>query len=247
MNKSDKKKSNKKSKYGEEIIDEQNIDIQSCNNEELIAKGFDRGMDFTTVKSKIIDFFNKNYEKMDMIDKDDEVTQSQIRILINKINYCIISLIQLRNGSRISEACVAFRLFMNNCEFEKKVIVKIAKSDSIKYKKDTKEKYKTKARYRKMMFPLTWINEQRINVIKDNQFTKKLLKCETLKKRTLDFLLKYFDCNTHSLRYAFINYMLYEEKRPMNDVAKFVGHVDMSMLVRYTQIKNTEKIFDMNL
>ncbi len=67
-----------------------------------------------------------------------------------------------------------------------------------------------------------------------------------LKQRVLDFLLTNFKCNTHSLRYAFINYMLYEKKVEMTLVAKFVGHVDVSMLVRYSQNKNADNIFDLD-
>ena len=50
------------------------------------------------------------------------------------------------------------------------------------------------------------------------------------KKRVLDYLLRYFECNTHSLRYACINYLIYEKNLPLNTVAKLVGHVGLNQL-----------------
>ena len=41
--------------------------------------------------------------------------------------------------------------------------------------------------------------------------------------------------------------MIYEEKRQSNDVAKFVGHVNVNQLVTYTQQKNCDKIFELDL
>ena len=56
-----------------------------------------------------------------------------------------------------------------------------------------------------------------------------------------------FSCNTHSLRYAFINHMIYVENRPLPDIAKFVGHKNINQLVTYTQQKNCNKIFDLDV
>jgi len=68
-----------------------------------------------------------------------------------------------------------------------------------------------------------------------------------LKRRTCDYLLRGFDCNTHSLRYACINYLLYDQKKEMAIVAKFVGHTGIAQLVRYTQLKESDKIFDLDI
>ena len=40
--------------------------------------------------------------------------------------------------------------------------------------------------------------------------------------------------------------MLYEKKIEMPLVAKFVGHSSVGQLVRYTQLKNTNKLFDLD-
>ena len=52
-------------------------------------------------------------------------------------------MIQLRNGSRVSEAIAAFREYLRSADDIDRVIVKIAKSDGIKYDKIKKEKTMT--------------------------------------------------------------------------------------------------------
>src|SRR5208282_1229521 len=179
--------------------------------------------------------------EINTMSEDEQNYISKRRKLMHRLIYLLIAMIQLRNGSRISEACEAFKLFINSNDFEKKVIVKIAKSKSIKYKKDTGEQYTTKARFRKMIFPEDWI---KMEFTDDIKFYLKNIEFDRLKKRVLDYLLLNFDCNTHSLRYSFINHMLYDLKKEMSLIAKFVGHVDTNQIVRYTQNKNVDKLFD---
>jgi integrase len=202
-----------------------------------IDTGFDRGLDYIDIKKRLVDDYKKKYDELD----NSVILMGNQKILCNQIIYLILSLIQLRNGSRSIEAVWAFRNFIKKRNFNDTILVKIAKSESFKYDRKTKEKYKTKIRHRKIVFPISWINfdtetidniEMKSSIISDNR----------LKKRTLDYLLKYHDCNTHSLRYCFINYMINEKKVPLNDVAKTVGHVDLSMLTRYTQAKNIDKV-----
>jgi integrase len=131
---------------------------------------------------------------------------------------------------------------MDGADIKTHIIVKISKSESTKVKKDG-AKIKTKARYRKMIFP-QWISEEDFIFLRDHHDTKKLRKSQSMMKRTLDYLRKYHNCNTHSLRYAMINYLLNEKKIGMYIVAKFVGHVNTNMLVRYTQNKNVDKLLN---
>lgn len=208
-----------------------------------IATGFDRGVDYEPMKERLIKFLTSYYSDYIKLTSNSNCFTSKLKILSNKIVYTIIAMIQLRNGSRISEACYAFATFINK-GINSLVTVKIAKSESIKYKNG--EKIMTKPRYRKMLYPEGWI--------KDNKYIFSILKkasknipLNRLKKRVLDYLLIYHQCNTHSLRYACINYLIYEKGRPLNDVAKFVGHIDLSMLTKYTQQKNCEKIFDLDM
>lgn len=216
------------------------------NEEPKIAQGFDRNIEYEPMKKKLIKEYKETYTKF----LDENVVRVKTERNIRKLIYLLISMIQLRNGSRISEACEAFNKFFNfdkNEPLDTKVHVKVAKSKSIKYKKETKEKYITKERYRKIAFPTNWIDilsvKNIFDTIKDIDLTKFITE-KRLKKRVLDYLSRNLNCNTHSLRYSFINYMLYDKKKEMSLVAKFVGHVDLAQLVRYTQNKNVDKLFD---
>lgn len=214
-----------------------------------INQGFDRGIDYIPIKNKFISKYKQLKEKYI---PEGVICYSNLK-LARKMIYLTIAMIQLRNGSRISEAVEAFKKFYEKDDFLTYQIVKIAKSESIKYKPDG-TKFITKARYRKMMFPYKWISPI-CKCDKDHDyyelyksfrvFSKRDSK--KLKKGVLDFLLNNFYCNTHSLRYAFINYCIYELKRPLPDIAKFVGHSDVTQLTRYTQLKNTDKIFELDI
>ena len=230
----------KKSDIGVSVI-ENNIDY-----EPKIATGFDRGVDYEPMKNRMIKLCSNYIKELKQVEANTPCFKRKIQIIKLKILYLTVAMIQLRNGSRISEACAAMRVFCSSQNFskDKRVIVKIAKSESIKYKDG--EKYVTKPRYRKLIFPSDWINNfSRVSKILIEIFDD--VPYDRLKKRVLDYLLMYLQCNTHSLRYACINYLIYEKERPLNDVAKFVGHVDLSMLTKYTQQKNCEKIFDLDM
>ncbi len=197
-----------------------------------ISQGFDRGIDYIDIKKKLISKYNEIQDTIIKLDTDSKDYDSKKRIWNNKLIYCIISLIQLKNGCRIIEACKAIKLFFKDNDFKSKVVVKIAKSAA----------GGKKARFRKIAFP-NWIEfeltDDLINYLS-------LIRTVNLKQRVLDFLLKEFKCNTHSLRYALINYMLYVKKIEMGLVAKFVGHVNVNQLVTYTSNKNADGIFDLD-
>lgn len=46
-----------------------------------------------------------------------------------------------------------------------------------------------------------------------------------------------FECNTHSLRYAFINHMINEHKMPLNTIAKIIGHANTNQLIIFSTIR----------
>jgi len=203
-----------------------------------VAVGFDRGIDYLVIKERLVKNIQMNYEKF---------LDSQKKITLSRLIYALIACIQLRNGSRISEAVKAFAIFIKK-GIDARVVVKISKSDGHYKDKKTGEMKQKKIRYREMMFPKNWFeNLDFWEMIKKKKYTKQLIESGRLKKRVLDYMAINFDCNTHSLRYAFINHMLYVEKRPPEDVAKFVGHIDTTMLTRYTQLKNCNKIFDLDI
>lgn len=210
-----------------------------------IEQGFDRGVDFSKMKDKLITAYKDSIENLQSLDENERYYQSKKRKIVNKMIYILVALVQLMNGSRISEACDGLRQFLENDDYDSKIITKIAKSESTKYKKDG-EKYVTKARYRNLIFPKKWIEIP--DDIKDDlndHFGN--IKSDVLKKRVLDYLLKNHECNTHSLRYACINHLLYHKKIEPSLVSKHVGHSSMAQLVRYTQKKEVEKLFDLDL
>ena len=155
-------------------------------------------------------------------------------------------MISLRNGSRISESVEGMRRLMVASDIKKKVTVKVAKSKSKKYNKETGDIYYTKIRYRNIIFPYTWVEiSDNKNDIKNYL---KLISTDRLKKRVLDFLrLKFEGCNTHSLRYACINYLIHTKEKPINEVCKFVAHSNTNQIVRYTQQHNADKIFELEI
>lgn len=211
-------------------------------DEPKIATGFDRGIDFEPMKATLKTTLEKHFCDLNAAKKAG--ITGKIKINKHKILYCVIAMIQLINGSRISEACNAIASFFKSGNYDNLVVVKIAKSEAIKYKDG--EKIKTKPRFRKMKYPKEWIpNNDDVKHVLVEIFP--LVPFDRLKKRVLDYLLIYHKCNTHSLRYAFINHLIYDKGRPLNDVAKFVGHIDLSMLTKYTQQKNCEKIFELDL
>ena len=83
-----------------------------------INTGFDRGIDYGTIKEKLIIAMNKLYEMY----KEEEK-----KLTVNRLVYNTIALIQLKNGSRISEAVKAFVIFINK-GIGDKIIVRISKT-----------------------------------------------------------------------------------------------------------------------
>lgn len=212
-------------------------------SEEVIAKGFDREMSFDQMKDQLSTIYNKELDTLaDKIGKN-----KNVKISLHRLIYIVIACIQLRNGSRISEAIEALQKFLLK-GIKSKVIVKIAKSESIKYKKDTKEQYTTKRRNREILFPTSWIGEKCIDYMKEYQeISQKCLDNPQLKISVCNFLQRNFNCNTHSLRYAFINYMISVEKIDLPVLAKFIGHSNIMQLVTYTQNLRVNKIFEMEI
>lgn len=212
----------------------------SEESEDKLATGFDRGVNYSDMKTKFINDYEKINTDISLL-KEGKNYDSEKKRLFNKSIYVLISMIQLRNGSRISEACNAFSIFLAKGTAEK-VIVKLAKSKTKKKDRVTGKEYYTKTRFRKILFPTNWIELKHVDELKEY-----LSDIKNLKIRIIGYLQRNFECNSHSLRYAFINHMLYHEKKEMAVVAKFVGHSDLNQLVRYTQNKETEKLFDVDI
>jgi hypothetical protein len=207
-----------------------------------IAKGFDRDIDYLTIKDKLIACYNSQCIGIDNLDKEHHRYNLKKNNMIRKLMYILISLIQLRSGSRIIEAIKGLKLFLKQDDLTIDVIVKLAKSETKKY--NGNKSFFTKARYRNMKFPIKWIELKYRNEIKECSKSIQNLK---IRKGVLDYLLRNHKCNTHSLRYAYINYMLYTKKVEIGLVCKIVGHTNPNQIVRYTQNKNAKSVFDQDI
>ena len=209
------------------------------NTAGALSMGFDKGIDYEPMKEKLISTYKDVVSQLNQLDKGDEAYDRRKKMIITNIIYLLISMIQLGNGSRISEAVKFFILFVFENAEKDELIIKISKSESTKKDKEGKQ-YVTKPRFRKMHM-VDWID------LFDVEEIKKVLENKDIKrltKRVLDYMRNHFNCNTHSLRYACINNLIYDEKMPLNSVAKYVGHSSLGQITRYTQNKNCEKIFN---
>jgi hypothetical protein len=208
--------------------------------------GFDRGVNYEQMKDKLINDFKKTLDAVNNLDQEKKSYEHKKNNLIRRVLYIMIACIQLRNGSRISEAVSGFKLFLKEGQdLNEKISVKIAKSKTLKVKRETKEVFSTKTRYRKIIWPVSWIGDNIPFAKEIREFLSEYEGC--LEKRVLDFLLNNYQCNSHSLRYACINHLLYHEKKEMPAVAKFVGHSNINQLVRYTQVVESDKLFELDI
>ncbi len=194
---------------------------------------FDRGADYHDMKEKFI----KEYK----IVFDTKILDSkEYKSKINKLVYLNIAMIQLKNGSRVSEASLAFNAFLNamiHKEYKSKVTVKISKSQAIKTNKQG-EKFETKARFRQIAFP-EWIKIENPKELLDH-----LIVMKNVKNNVLNYLLRRFEINSHTLRYSFINYAMTEKQTPLPILARFIGHANINQLVTYSSKKEADKLFD---
>jgi len=132
-------------------------------------------------------------------------------------------LIQLRNGARVSEAIEALKKFIETGE------------------------RKVEVRVRKHKNP-----EHRLMVLPKELSVKDLIPCKPileevserkLKKRVQLYARKELEINTHSLRYAFITYLLKKGVSP-SLIAKITHHRNLNYILTYTQQKTADKILE---
>jgi integrase len=142
---------------------------------------------------------------------------------VKRLAYLIIALTQLQNGSRISETINAVNQFILDHE-QKVAIITIAK------RKDG---------FRRKILRPELINKEILERIEREIKNDSI---EELSKKIRMFLTRHYGWNTHSLRYALINYLAIEKKVPVNLVSKLVGHKNMNQLLTYTQNKHVDEL-----
>jgi integrase len=134
--------------------------------------------------------------------------------------YDAILLIQLRNGLRVSEAVQAFKEFLAQRALEVEVQV-------------------SKKRH----------PETRLAIIPRELLDARLAGCrdllsldgEKLVMRVKKYSRRRYGFNTHSLRYAFITFLLRQGVNP-SIIAKITKHSRLDFILTYTQEKTAEEI-----
>jgi integrase len=133
--------------------------------------------------------------------------------------YLIIALIQLRNGSRISEAIRAFKEWIKTSKTE--LYVKVSK--------------KKREESRLMIIPQE-VAHYRLDCVDLLDVDD-----EVLRGRVRATLYYYFKINTHSLRYAFITYLLRSNVN-VAIVSKLIKHSRLDTLLHYVQTREAERV-----
>jgi integrase len=133
--------------------------------------------------------------------------------------YDAILLVQLRNGSRVSEAVRAFKEFLNSKSIEIEV--------SVSKKRQKEEK-------RLMIIP------QELFSVVSPCFDLRNVEDKKLINRVKNYCLYAYGFNTHSLRYAFVTYLLKGGINP-SIVAKITKHSRLEYIERYTQEKTAKE------
>jgi integrase len=157
---------------------------------------WDKGLDYEATYSKIL--------------------KHMLKAKYPALCYDAILLVQLRNGSRISEAVRSFKEFLSIKAIE--VSVRISK------RKDNAQ--------RLMVIPRELININNIDICKELL----IFDDEKLIDRVKHYAKRVYDFNTHSLRYAFVTHLLKSGVNPAV-VSKITGHKNLGYILTYTQEK----------
>jgi Phage integrase family. len=135
----------------------------------------------------------------------------------------VVLLIQLRNGSRIGEAVEATRQF---CE---------SKATTVRVRVEKHKGNDT----RLMVLPEELRDRQGRDYLA--QACLRLAKVRNPKSAVKVYCKATYGFNTHSLRYAFITYLLSKGVSP-SFIAKITGHRNLSYILHYTELKTAEDI-----
>jgi integrase len=137
--------------------------------------------------------------------------------------YDVVLLIQLRNGSRIGEAVAATKAFCESKDYTVRVTVEKHKGT------DT----------RLMVLPEELRGKEGRDYLA--QACLRLTKAKKPRDAVREYCRRVYGYNTHSLRYAFITYMLSRGVSP-SFIAKMTGHKNLSYILHYTEVKTAEDL-----
>ena len=184
---------------------------------------FDKKLDYEIIKSQLDTKIALLFSEL-----QNNYNEHKIKALSN----CIIALIQLTNGSRISEALKATSFFVKNPS-KKSTRVIISKRKDFAY------------RSIKLPVDISPKMLELIQVVFNNYDIENEEDLAKLSSKVRTYLYDNFDkINTHSLRYALINYLSIKKNVPLNLVSKVVGHKNLNQLITYTQNHHVENMLD---
>jgi integrase len=135
--------------------------------------------------------------------------------------YTAILLLQLRNGLRIGEAVAAFQQFL--ADPKPKIEVRVEK--------------KRRPETRTVIVPQELLEVRQDCRDLAREDPKRLV------ARIKPWVIETYGFNTHSLRYAFITYLI-KNNVPLAVVAKITHHSRLDYLVTYTQEKIAEDVLE---
>jgi len=135
----------------------------------------------------------------------------------------VVLLVQLRNGSRIGEAIEAVKAF---CE---------TKATAVRVRIEKHKEGDT----RLMVLPEELRGKEGRELLA--QACLRLAKVKNPKSAVKVYCKATYGFNTHSLRYAYITYLLSKGVNP-SLVAKITGHRNLSYILHYTEMKTAEDI-----
>jgi len=135
----------------------------------------------------------------------------------------VVLLVQLRNGSRIGEAIEAVRQF---CE---------TKATAVRVRIEKHKEGDT----RLMVLPEELRGKEGKEYLA--QACLRLAKVKNPKSAVKVYCKATYGFNTHSLRYAYITYLLSKGVNP-SFIAKITGHRNLSYILHYTELKTAEDI-----
>ena len=135
----------------------------------------------------------------------------------------VVLLIQLRNGSRIGEAIEATKAF---CE---------SKATTVRVRVEKHKDNDT----RLMVLPEELRDRQGRDYLAGACL--RLTKVRNPKSAVKEYCRATYGFNTHSLRYAYITYLLSKGVSP-SFIAKITGHRNLSYILHYTELKTAEDI-----
>lgn len=136
----------------------------------------------------------------------------------------VVLLIQLRNGSRVGEAIEALREFCETGKTEVHVRV---------------EKHRDPRDQRLMVLPEE-LRKGQGRVVLESACSW-LAGVESPKDAIKSYCRRTYGFNTHSLRYAFVTYMLKRGVSP-TIIAKITGHSTLEHILHYTERKTAEDL-----